>query len=218
MTATDSKLVCYHEYMPQNTQSTAPNSSKFRRYIFRSLEAKSLRARPLATRFADELTDLCSSPAFLFINALVFITWIVVNIGVLPGIEPFDPYPFGFLTMAVSLEAIFLSIFVLVSQNRAAQIATLRDELNLRVNLIAEQEITKLLKMQVELLKKLRLLDKETKDDDELEFMLKDISASSLEQSIIDQLQRADQPLFHAISKREFPEIIQALTGTKKKK
>lgn len=120
--------------------------------------------------------------------------------------------------MGVSLEAIFLSIFVLVSQNRASQTATLRDELNLRINLIAEQEITKLLKLQVATLQKLNLLDKEIKDDTELEHMLKDVSASSLEQTILEQLERADQPLLHTITKHEFPEIIQALAGTRKKK
>lgn len=195
-----------------------PPPSKFKRNIFRTLEARSLRSRPFATRMADELTMLCSSPAFLFLNAAFFILWIVLNSGLIPGFVPFDPYPFGFLTMGVSLEAIFLSIFVLVSQNRASQTATLRDELNLRINLIAEQEITKLLKLQVATLQKLNLLDKEIKDDTELEHMLKDVSASSLEQTILEQLERADQPLLHAITKHEFPEIIQALAGTRKKK
>lgn len=192
------------------------SSPKFKRYIFRSLEAKSLRSRPLATRMADELTELCSSPTFLFLNAGFFIFWIVLNSGLIPGFVPFDPYPFGFLTMAVSLEAIFLSIFVLVSQNRAAQTATLRDKLNLRINLIAEQEITKLLRLQVALLKKLKL-DDDLRKDAELAFMLKDVDAGSLEQTILDQLERADQPLLHAITKQEFPEIIQALTGAKKR-
>ncbi len=192
--------------------------TKIKRNIFRTLEAKSLRQRPFTTRMADELTQLTSTPTFLFLNAIFFILWILVNTGVIPLFTPFDPYPFGFLTMAVSLEAIFLSIFVLVSQNRAAQIATLRDELNLRVNLIAEQEITKLLQLEVELLKKLNSADIVDKKDTELQLMLQDLSASSLEQSIIDQLERADQPLFHAITKKEFPEIIQALTGIRKKK
>ncbi len=195
-----------------------PPPSKFKRHIFRTLEAKSLRSRPLTTRMADELTTLCSSPTFLFLNAGFFLGWILLNSGLIPNFVPFDPYPFGFLTMGVSLEAIFLSIFVLVSQNRASQTATLRDELNLRINLIAEQEITKLLRLTVAMQKKLNLLDKNSKTDSELEFMLKDVDAGSLEQTILDQLERADQPLLHAITKREFPEIIQTLAGTKKKK
>jgi uncharacterized membrane protein len=71
-----------------------------------------------------------------------FGTWIVVNGGVLPGFEPFDPYPFSFLTLVVSLEAIFLSIFVLLSQNRLTRQAEKRAHLDLQVNLLAEQEST----------------------------------------------------------------------------
>ncbi len=200
---------------PNKSEQTVQDAPKMRRYFFRTLEAKSLRSRPLTTRIADQLTGLSSTPTFLFVNAFVFISWIALNSGLVPGFTPFDPYPFGFLTMAVSLEAIFLSIFVLVSQNRGAQIATLRDELNLRVNLIAEQEITKVLKMQLALHKKLKI----TEDvDEELERMIKDVSTSSLEQSILEQLERADQPLFHSITKKEFPELISVLTGTRKKK
>ncbi|GIK84251.1 MAG: hypothetical protein BroJett025_08730 [Patescibacteria group bacterium] len=187
-------------------------TQKLRRYFFKTLEAKSLKKRPLSTKIADRLTGFSSTPKFLFLNAFIFIVWITFNTGIIPGFTPFDPYPFGFLTMAVSLEAIFLSIFVLVSQNRASQTATLRDELNLRVNLIAEQEITKILKMQLALNKRLRV-NKEI--DEELEKMIQDISASSLEQSILEQLERADQPLFESITKKEIPELFK-LSGKKK--
>jgi len=147
------------------------------------------------------------------VNALVFAIWIILNVNIIPGIIAFDPYPFGFLTMAVSLEAIFLSIFVLVSQARASQTATLRDELNLRVNLIAEQEITKILKMQLALHKKHGV----TKElDDELDKMIQDISTSSIEQSILEQLERADQPLFQAVSKKDLPGLFPGF-GSKKK-
>lgn len=207
----------YSKTMPAETTSqfSKDDSSQIKRQIFRSLEAKSLRSRPLATRIADTLTNRTSTPTFLFLNALIFIVWISYNSGMLPSAVPFDPYPFGFLTMAVSLEAIFLSIFVLVSQNRAAQIATLRDELNLRINLIAEQEITKILKMQADLHRKLKVPDY---DDAELLRMIKDIDTNSLEQSILKELNRADEPIFRSITKQEFPELIKHLTGGKKKK
>jgi uncharacterized membrane protein len=71
--------------------------------------------------------------------------WIVWN--TLPGIQPFDPFPYGMLTMAVSLEAIFLSIFVLIAQNRSERIDELRAEVDLQVNTIAETELTKLLQI-----------------------------------------------------------------------
>ncbi len=191
---------------------TENEEQKQRRYFFRTLEARSLRSRGLSTVIADKLTNFTSSPKFLFANILIFAIWIAVNSGVVPGFVPFDPYPFGFLTMSVSLEAIFLSIFVLVSQNRASQTATIRDELNLRVNLIAEQEITKILKMQLALNKRLRV---KKEIDEELERMIQDVKASTLEQSILEQLERADQPLFRSVTKKEIPELFQKFSGKK---
>jgi uncharacterized membrane protein len=64
-----------------------------------------------------------------------------------PGIEPFDPFPFNFLTLVVSLEAIFLSVFVLMSQNRMTRQAEKRAHLHLQVNMLAEQELTAILRM-----------------------------------------------------------------------
>jgi uncharacterized membrane protein len=63
------------------------------------------------------------------------------------GLKPFDPYPFGLLTMIVSLEAIFLSTFVLISQNRMQAAADERADLDLQINLLAEHEVTRLIKL-----------------------------------------------------------------------
>ena len=73
--------------------------------------------RTFIQRFADLLIRLASSPAFLVVHLLWFAFWILWNTGEL-GLRPFDPYPFGFLTLVVSLEAIFLSIFVLIRRNK----------------------------------------------------------------------------------------------------
>lgn len=93
-------------------------------------------------RIADVIAEFSGSILFLFLNAAWFATWIVWN--TLPFTTHFDPYPFGFLTMVVSLEAIFLSIFVLVSQNRQAAKDRLRADAEYEVNLKAELEITHL--------------------------------------------------------------------------
>ena len=95
---------------------------------------------------ADTLNDVASSTPFLFLHVIWFAAWILVNTGAL-GFEPFDPYPFGFLTLVVSLEAIFLSIFVLMSQKRESAIAELREELSLQVSLRMEEEVTKTLQL-----------------------------------------------------------------------
>jgi CRP/FNR family cyclic AMP-dependent transcriptional regulator len=93
---------------------------------------------------ADWIADFSGSMAFLTINAGLFLIWIVVNLGWVPGLNAFDPFPFGLLTMAVSLEAIFLSIFVLISQNRQAAKDRLRSDIEYDVNLKAELEIAHL--------------------------------------------------------------------------
>lgn len=94
-------------------------------------------------RVADGIAWFSGSMLFVFVNGMWFLTWIVLN--TLPvGITPFDPYPFSFLTMVVSLEAIFLSCFVLVSQNRQAEKDRVRSDIEYEVNIKAELEIAHL--------------------------------------------------------------------------
>jgi uncharacterized membrane protein len=76
-----------------------------------------------------------------------FAAWIVINGGVVRGIAPFDPFPFSLLTMVVSLEAIFLSIWILISQNQMSRQADRREHLDLQINLLAEQESTATLRI-----------------------------------------------------------------------
>ena len=171
-----------------------------RRQFFKTLEAKSLRSRPFATRIADKLTTKTGTPTFLFLNGLIFFVWIYINLGFVSQLQPFDPFPFGLLTMLVSLEAIFLAIFVLISQNRQARISTIREEMHLRINLIAENEITKILELLAEMRKKMGIQTK----DPELEQMLEQINANYIETSIADQMSRADRSLFQLIA-QDFP-------------
>lgn len=123
-----------------------------RRKLFKSFEAKSLRSRSLLTQIADDLTAICGSTSFLFFHVVLFAGWIAVNTGWIPGTIAFDPFPYGLLTMVVSLEAIFLAIFILVSQNRSSYVNSIREEVHLKVNLIAEEEITKILEVLAEML------------------------------------------------------------------
>ncbi len=155
-----------------------------RRRIIRSFEAKSLTHRTFSQKVADAITSGSGTIAFLLINLYVFALWISLNTNVIPGIIPFDPYPFGFLTMVVSLEAIVLSVIVLLSQNRAAQIASLREELHLQVNLIAEEEITKVLELLAEVREKVGI----KKNDPELDRMLQRIDTSYIERSLQKQI------------------------------
>ena len=94
-------------------------------------------------RIADWIAWFSGSMQFLLLNGAWFVIWISINTLPLP-IAPFDPFPFGLLTMIVSLEAIFLSCFVLISQNRQAQKDKVRADIEYEVNIKAELEIAHL--------------------------------------------------------------------------
>ena len=105
---------------------------------------KSARAqRTLPGRVVDAITALCGSLTFVWVHTLWFGLWIGEKL--LRGRMGFDPYPFPLLTLIVSLEAIFLSTFILISQNRDLQLSERRNQLDLQINLLAEQENTKML-------------------------------------------------------------------------
>ena len=92
---------------------------------------------------ADKIAHFAGSTLFLALHVAWFALWIVINVS--PGIGHFDPYPFTFLTLVVSLEAIFLSSFILISQKRAALVSERRNQLDLQINLLTEQENTRTL-------------------------------------------------------------------------
>jgi len=100
--------------------------------------------RTLVQKTADGIAAFSGSIPFLFIHVFVFAFWILINCVEIPFIPQFDRFPFGFLTLAVSLEAIFLSVFVLLSQNRQAAKDRVRSDVEYDVNLKAELEIAHL--------------------------------------------------------------------------
>lgn len=110
------------------------------------LEASAEKQRTRGDRVSDAITAFCGSMTFVWVHIFWFGGWIILN-TLLPKNLHFDPYPFSFLTLMVSLEAIFLSTFILISQNRDSRIADRRNNLDLQVNLLAEQENTKILQM-----------------------------------------------------------------------
>ena len=101
--------------------------------------------RTAVQKAADWIAEFSGSIAFLTIHLVLFAVWIAMNVGDgVPGVPMFDPFPFGLLTMAVSLEAIILSVFVLLSQNRQAAKERVRGDIEYDVNLKAELEIAHL--------------------------------------------------------------------------
>jgi len=125
------------------------NGDSFDEHIARNVEAiialdkdaKTKRTR--SELVADAIAKFCGSVTFVWLNALFFLLWILIN--TIPGIDHIDPFPFTFLTLVLSVEAIFLSTFILISQNLASRIAERRNHLDLQINLLSEQENTQMI-------------------------------------------------------------------------
>ena len=105
-----------------------------------------LHERSRAEQLGDWITATAASSPVLLMHVIWFCGWIALNLGIF-GNAPFDPFPFPFLTMTVSLEAIFLALFVLASQNRLARLADRRAHLDLQIDLLAEREMTAVLQI-----------------------------------------------------------------------
>jgi len=113
------------------------------------MQRRDVAARKPQERISDSITRFSGSTLFVFLHVIWFGLWILLNIGLVhvPRVSEFDPFPFGLLTLVVSLEAIFLSTFVLISQNRMSALSEKRAELDLQVNMLAEQKAAKTLEL-----------------------------------------------------------------------
>ena len=125
--------------------STSPTTHRNIRTIC-ELEKKALARRSLSARIGDIIATQAGKMWFIVVHLIWFAIWIGINLGP-SGRTPFDPFPFSLLTMIVSLESIFLSLFILMSQNRSGIQADQRNHLDLQINLLSEDENTKMLQM-----------------------------------------------------------------------
>ncbi len=168
-----------------------------RRYVanlaFGAIKAQHSANRTLLERFVDRLNLIASSVPFLVVHAIAFAFWLLWNSGAI-GLRPVDPYPFGLMTFIVSLEAIFLSIFVLMAQQRESAIAELREELGLQVNLRVEQEVTKTLQLVAGLYTR---LGHRVSDDPELLHMLQPLDIKAIERDLLLQIETATSTKKH---------------------
>jgi uncharacterized membrane protein len=110
------------------------------------LEQDALRSRSLAERLSDALTKAIGSLTSITLHICWFFVWIIINAGLFSGVESFDPFPFGVLTLIVSTEGVLLALTILISQNRMIRQADRRAHLDLQISLLAEQETTLLLR------------------------------------------------------------------------
>lgn len=176
-------------FNPLNILTPHQENVQRRRKAIKSFKAKADAKRSPSEKFADLLTIKFGTVLFLSLNVVWFVAWILINTGKIPGIEPFDPFPFGLLTMIVSLEAIALAIIVLISQNREARISELREEIELQLNTVVEGEVTKIISLMALLLEKQGV----KLDDPELKKMLKPIDSAEM----IRQLEAELDPKAH---------------------
>ena len=165
---------------------------------FRAIKAQHASNRSSMEVLADRMIGFASSTPFLVVHAFLFVAWILWNIPGI-GLPQFDPYPYGMLTTIVSLEAIFLSIFVLMTQSRESRIGELREELTLQVNLRMEEEITKTLHLVAGLYARLGL---KMADDPELRAMLEPLDPKRMENDLAEQIS-ASMPQFKLRKKKD---------------
>ena len=111
--------------------------------LIRQLEDAAKQERTKSDLVAEVIANFCGSMTFVWVHVAWFGGWIILNL--IPGMKHIDPFPFTFLTLVVSLEAIFLSTFILISQNHDGKINERRNHLDLQINLLSEQENTRML-------------------------------------------------------------------------
>ena len=149
------------------------------------LRLKAARERSLHDHIADAITSFSGRMGFVYVHIVWFGLWILLNTGRV-GVRAFDPFPYGLLTMIVSLEAIFLSTVVLISQNRLSGEIERRADLNLHIGLLGEHELTRALHMLDAIQRKMGIHDDEASElaDLEMETKPEDVLAE------IERLQR----------------------------
>ncbi|HEX8231966.1 MAG TPA: DUF1003 domain-containing protein [Caulobacteraceae bacterium] len=135
----------------------------------------------LEAKIAQAITDFTGSMAFIYLHLLIVVGWVVVNLGLVPGVPRFDR-TFVILATAASVEAIFLSTFVLISQNRISRAADRRADLDLQIGLLAEHEITRLLELTAAMAEKLGV---EEADHPELHELKRDVAP----EAVLDELE-----------------------------
>jgi uncharacterized membrane protein len=113
--------------------------------LIRHLEQAAKQERTPSDLVAEAVANFCGSMTFVWVHVIWFGAWILIN--AIPGLPHVDPFPFTFLTLVVSLEAIFLSTFILISQNHDTKISERRNHLDLQINLLSEQENTKMIEI-----------------------------------------------------------------------
>lgn len=143
----NTKATSKHKLIKQDAPATSSADDLTQRNVelIRKLEESAKQERTRSDLVAEGIAKFCGSMLFVWVHVVWFGGWILINL--VPGLPHIDPFPYTFLTLVVSLEAIFLSTFILISQNHDAKISERRNHLDLQINLLSEQENTKMISM-----------------------------------------------------------------------
>lgn len=144
-----------------------------------AIEKEQKESRTIGEKVAERIAAFCGSVVFVYVHIVWFGAWITVN-SIIPAYQ-FDPFPYTFLTLVVSLEAIFLSTFILISQNHETKLTERRNHLDLQINMLAEEENTKMLELIQAIAKKVGV----DFDDGEVAKLLEPIDPERLVKEII---------------------------------
>lgn len=171
--------------------SPSPKASELASVLARNIhamEARREREEAAATReerIAGAITRFTGSMRFVYLHVVVFGLWIIANLGLLPGVSKFDP-TFVILAMAASVEAIFLSTFILITQNRMSAAADKRAELDLQIGLLAEHEVTRLVALMSAIADRLGV---KTEVDSEVDELKQDVAP----EAVLDEIEERRQ-------------------------
>jgi len=144
------------------------------------------KSKGVQDKLADAITGFTGSLPFVYLHTVVFGAWIAVNLGWVPGVARFDP-SFVVLAMVASVEAIFLSTFILISQNRMQAIADRRSEFGLHINLLAEHEVTRFIQLVTAIADR---MDLEQSRNPELQELAKDVKP----EKVLDRMKESEIP------------------------
>jgi uncharacterized membrane protein len=133
--------------MPEPAQDRAPTSVAENIDKMAQVENDALRPRSHRQAVTEAIGGFAGTVCFAVLQLAVSVGWILMNAGLVPGVSPFDPFPYPLLSSITSSEAVLLTAFVLMKQNRMSAVADRRDHLDLQVNLLTERETTRIIQM-----------------------------------------------------------------------
>ncbi len=170
----------------KKTETSSPPAENIATVV--KLEETFLQERNTVERIGDAIGSFAGSMSFVVLHVVFFALWFTVNGKLVAGVFAFDPYPFILLSMVVSVEAVLLSTFVLMKQNRESKRAEHRQQLTLQIDLLAEQESTKTLQLLQRVCHRLGIED--VGDDHEMKTLTKNTAVDELADELKKNLPR----------------------------